>query len=89
MSENRKIKITPKGGLSWYVKWASVVLILIATSARAIGTIPHIDLWVGLVGTAGWFWVGILWQDRALIMLNSILVVLIGVGLMKFYFGGL
>ena len=26
-------KITPKGDLSWYVKWASVVLILVATSA--------------------------------------------------------
>ena len=87
MSENRKMKITPKGGLSWYVKWVSVVFILIATSARAIGTIPHIDLWFGLVGTMGWFWVGMLWHDRALIMLNSILVTLICMGLMKFYFG--
>jgi hypothetical protein len=80
-------KITPKGDLSWYVKWVSVILILIATSARATGTLAHIDLWFGLFGTIGWFWVGMLWHDRALIMLNGILVTLIGMGLMNFYFG--
>ena len=80
-------KITPKGDLSWFVKWISVILILVATSARAVGTIPHIDLWFGFFGTIGWFWVGYLWHDRALIVLNGVLVTLIGIGLMKFYFG--
>ena len=80
-------KITPKGDLSWYVKWFSVVLILLSTSFRATGTMPEIDLWFGLFGTIGWFWVGMLWHDRALIMLNSVLVTIICMGLMKFYFG--
>jgi len=40
-----------------------------------------------LFGTFGWFWVGYLWHDRALIVLNGVLVTLIGIGLMKFYFG--
>jgi len=38
-------KVTPKGDLSWYIKWFSVVLILVATTARSVGTIPHIDMW--------------------------------------------
>lgn len=80
-------KITPKGDLSWFVKWVSVVLILFATSARATGTMPQIDLWFGLFGTLGWFWVGYLWHDRALILLNGVLVTLIAMGLMKYYFG--
>ena len=80
-------KITPKGDLSWFVKWVSVVLILFATSARATGTMPQIDLWFGLFGTLGWFWVGYLWHDRALILLNGVLVTIIGMGLMKYYFG--
>ena len=80
-------KITPKGDLSWYVKWMSVVLILLSTSFRATGTMPEVDLWFGLFGTFGWFWVGMLWHDRALIMLNSVLVTIICMGLMKFYFG--
>jgi hypothetical protein len=80
-------KITPKGDLSWYVKWVSVMFILIATSARSVGTIPHIDLWFGLIGTVGWLWVGMLWHDRALIFLNAVLVTLIVVGLLNFYYG--
>ena len=80
-------KITPKGDLSWYVKWVSVILILIATTARATGTIPQVDLWFGLFGTIGWFWVGMLWHDRALVFLNGVLVTLIFTGLLNYYFG--
>jgi hypothetical protein len=80
-------KITPKGDLSWYIKWVSVVLILVATSARATGTLPHVDLWFGLFGTMGWFVVGYLWHDRALILLNGVLVTLIFTGLLNYYYG--
>jgi|TARA_R110002074_G_scaffold316414_1_gene486874 hypothetical protein len=82
-------KITPRYDLSWYVKWVSVILIIIATSARSTGTMPNIDLWFGLAGTLGWLWVGMLWHDRALILLNGILVTLISTGLLNLYFGGL
>ena len=81
------MKVTPKGDLSWYVKWVSVFFILVATAARSVGTIPHIDMWFGLVGTVGWAWVGYLWHDRALLFLNAILVTLLIIGLMNFYFG--
>ena len=80
-------KITPKGDLSWYIKWVSVILILVATSARATGTLPHVDLWFGLFGTMGWFAVGYLWHDRALILLNGVLVTLIFSGLLNYYYG--
>ena len=80
-------KVTPKGDLSWYIKWVSVVLILVATSARATGTLPHVDLWFGLFGTIGWFVVGYLWHDRALILLNGVLVTLIFTGLLNYYYG--
>ena len=80
-------KVTPKGDLSWYVKLVSVFFILVATAARSVGTIPHIDMWFGLVGTVGWAWVGYLWHDRALLFLNAVLVTLLIMGLMNYYFG--
>ena len=80
-------KVTPKEDLSWYVKWVSVFFILVATAARSVGTIPHIDMWFGLFGTIGWAWVGYLWHDRALLFLNAILVTLLIMGLMNYYFG--
>ncbi len=80
-------KVTPKGDLSWYIKWAASFFILTAVAARSVGTIPLIDLWFSLIGTIGWFWVGMLWHDRALTMLNGTLTTILMMGLFKFYFG--
>ena len=80
-------KVTPKGDLSWYVKWVASFFILTAVAARSVGTIPLIDLWFSLIGTLGWFWVGMLWHDRALTMLNGTLTTILMMGLFKFYFG--
>ena len=79
--------ITPKGDVSWYVKWISVFLILFATVARSVGTMPQVDMWFGLFGTIGWAWVGYLWHDRALLVLNVVLVTLLVLGLTNYYFG--
>ena len=81
-------KVTPKGDISWYVKWTSVFLILFGTVARSVGTMPHIDMWFGLFGTMGWAYVGYLWHDRALLVLNAILVTVLVMGLMNYYYGG-
>ena len=66
-------KITPKYDLSWYVKWVSSVLILTAVCFRAAGGFHMFDLYFSFAGTIGWLWVGILWHDRALIMLSGAL----------------
>lgn len=63
---------TPKGDLSWYVKWVSSAIILIAMSFRGIPDLAFWDLALSIVGVAGWLWVGLLWKDRALILLNGI-----------------
>ena len=80
-------KVTPKGDLSWYVKWVASAFILTAVAARSVGTIPQYDMWFGLFGTLGWAYVGYLWHDRALLVLNSILVTLLIIGLVNYYFG--
>ena len=80
-------KITPRHDLSWYVKWASSFLILAAVACRATGTEPKYALWFSVIGTIGWFTVGMLWHDRALILLNGALVMVLTMGLLKAYFG--
>ena len=80
-------KVTPKGDLSWYVKWTASLLILLAVVYRSIG-LHEYDMWFSIFGTAGWCWVGMLWHDRALIMLNGVLTTLLDMGLVKLYFGG-
>ena len=79
-------KITPKGGLSWYVKWIASIIILVAVVFRSIGYHEY-DLWLSLFGIMGWFWVGLLWHDRSLIVLNGILAFVLIIGIAKFYTG--
>ena len=75
---------TPKQDMSWYVKWFASACILIAVLARSAGVEYHmIDVWFSVVGTAGWFVVGMLWKDRALIMLNAVLVFILAQGIIR------
>ncbi len=63
---------TPKQDLSWYVKWGASLFILIGMSIRGIDGLQAIDLSVSIIGVTGWLIVGLLWKDRALILLNGI-----------------
>tara|TARA_R100000655_G_scaffold13455_1_gene30441 strand:+ start:42 stop:341 length:300 start_codon:yes stop_codon:yes gene_type:complete len=63
---------TPKGDISWYVKWISSFIIICAMSLRGIEGMQFTDLILSLFGVAGWLWVGMLWKDRALIILNAV-----------------
>ena len=75
---------TPKQDMSWYVKWFASACILIAVLARSAGVEYHIiDVWFSVIGTAGWFVVGMLWKDRALIMLNAVLVFILAQGIIR------
>ena len=67
---------TPKQDLSWYVKWISSAFILLSMSIRGIPELAMYDILLSLVGVAGWMWVGFLWKDRALILLNGVGIIL-------------
>ena len=80
-------KITPKYDLSWYIKWVSSVILIIAMMMTSANIFP-INLYVALVGMIGWLIVGVLWHDRALIVLNAVSVGIYGIGIMNSWFGG-
>lgn len=63
---------TPKYTLDWYVKWVASIFILAAMSMRGIDGLQFYDLTLSVVGITLWLWVSILWQDRALIILNGV-----------------
>ena len=68
-------KVTPVHDSTWYVKWISVAFVCIAVLCRSVEEIPKIfDVTFSIVGTSGWLWVGFKWHDRALIILNTILL---------------
>lgn len=72
---------TPKQDLSWYVKWTASIILLCAFAVRSTQQFPFLDICLSLVGVSGWLWVGLLWKDRALVMLNGIAVFILLSGL--------
>ena len=92
---NRIVKsATPKQDLSWYIKWISSFFVLSAVMMRsATGDSPEVianlrlaDQILSLIGCAGWTVVGFLWKDRALIVLNAIIVFALMSGLVRNFF---
>ncbi len=79
-------KVTPKGDLSWYIKWASSVTLIIAMMFTAVDMFP-INMWIANIGFIGWLVVGMLWHDRSLIVLNSVSLAIYSLGILNHYYG--
>ena len=68
----------------WYMKWVASVVVLLSLAMRAAGPEFRIyDLCFGFIGIALWCWVSVIWKDRALIMLNTVSLFMLGVALLK------
>ena len=67
---------TPKQDLSWYIKWTASIFILSSMSIRGVEGLQFYDLILSLIGVTGWMVVGILWKDRALMLLNGVGIIL-------------
>ena len=68
---------TPKYTFDWYIKWIASIFILAAMSMRGVEGLQLYDLILSLIGIIGWLIVSMVWEDRALIMLNSFGLVLL------------
>ena len=77
-------KVTPSHTLDWYVKWTATAFIIAGVICRSAGPEYALyDLIFGVIGTALWGWVSMIWQDRALIILNTTMFIILVVGLLK------
>ena len=79
-------KVTPKGDLSWYIKWASSITLIIAMLFTSANMFP-VNLWIANLGFIGWLIVGMLWHDRSLIVLNAVSLAIYSLGILNYYYG--
>jgi hypothetical protein len=80
--------ITPKGTLDWYIKWIASAIVLVAVMCRSVEEIPKIyDVVLSFVGCLGWGIVGYMWHDRALVLLNGVLTVVLGISILRWLAG--
>lgn len=72
--------------LDWYIKWCASALVLSAIILRSSGDEYHaLDLYFSFFGIGLWMWVSILWEDRALILLNGVGWSFLAVGIVKYH----
>ena len=74
---------TPKYTIDWYIKWIASAILLCAMARRSNPELAVYDQAFSLVGTLGWLIVALIWKDRALIILNTAAVIILGSGLIS------
>ena len=77
-------KITPGHGPTWYIKWTASIILLIGMVFTALELTP-INLFFHLVGVIGWFVVGYMWHDRAMMVVNSVAIFVFVFGILTWY----
>ena len=76
--------ITPKGDVSWYIKWIASVFIIFGMMMTSLDVSFYpTNLYFHLIGVSGWFVVGFLWHDRSLIVVNGIAMTIFAMGILK------
>ena len=69
----------------WYVKWFATVMIMLAVICRSVEEVPRIyDVLFSTFGTVGWLYVSIVWKDRALILLNGSMSIMLAASLLRY-----
>ena len=79
-------KVTPLHDRSWYIKWASSIILIVAMLFTSANMFP-INLYIANLGFVGWLIVGMLWHDGSLIVLNSVSLAIYSLGILNHHFG--
>ena len=67
--------------LVWYIKWISSIVLIFAMIATTSDLFPW-NMILQAIGVAGWLWVSIVWNDRALIVVNAVAVAIMANGIL-------
>ncbi len=57
--------------LAFWIKWIASIFQIIGYGATAFGWTPW-NIYMFLIGLVGWLTVGILWRDRAIILIHLV-----------------
>ena len=77
-------KQTPTHTLDWYIKWIASIILVVGVILTSNNIYP-LNLMVHALGMFGWFIVAIIWNDRALLVINAVSLVLLLNGLVSYY----
>ncbi len=56
---------------AFIIKWLASIVQILGYTATAFGATP-LNIQLFLVGLVGWFVVGVMWRDRAIILIHAV-----------------
>lgn len=68
---------------SWWIKWIASVILIVAMIFTANNIYPY-NLFLHFVGLGGWLIVAIVWNDRALIVINAVALAIFANGMVAY-----
>ena len=72
MASATALRNSPSGDqIAFTIKWAASVIQVLGYTATAFGYTPA-NIYLFLAGLTGWFLVGALWNDRAIMLIHVI-----------------
>ena len=76
--------MTPHKTKDWYIKWCASIILIVGIILTSNNIYP-LNLYFDIVGLTGWFIVGMIWNDRALIVINVVSLAILTNGLVTYY----
>ena len=76
-------KQTPLHTKDWYIKWVASIFLLFGMLLTSNNVYP-LNLVFHIVGLSGWFCVALIWNDRALIIINAVSIAILTNGLLRY-----
>ena len=77
---------TPLHTTDWYIKWAASMILLVGMLLTSNNIYP-LNIFVHMLGLIGWLIVSIIWNDRALIIINAVGIAIMANGLIGYFVG--
>ena len=77
-------KTPPLHTKDWYIKWAASLILLVGMLLTSNNIFPY-NLFVHIIGLTGWLIVALMWNDRALIIINAVSIAILANGLLNYY----
>lgn len=78
---------TPTGTVDWYIKWLGVFSVVVGIFLQNAGFYPYGQMCY-LLGAVAWTVVGVIWNDRAVMLGSVIPATATALGLVQTLFGG-
>ena len=68
--------------IAFIIKWVASIIQIMGYTATAFGWTP-LNIYLFLAGLVGWFAVGVMWNDRAIMLIHAVALGAMFVGLVS------